>query len=103
MNMSNSLSGYQAAAGAPAPRPNTDLEDHRDRLKSAINDAERLATRISQIVIRLRGNLPPTPESASKLNEVPTGVIAELRDAAVRLENMHRTIGELLELVETTV
>ena len=100
-----SLSGNAGAAvQVQEPRPNTDLEDLRERLHDARREAENIVSRLAALVVKLRGQFPPSGEGKSpSVAPVATGLVQEFRELVAGLSSTHADMRSLLEMIETTV
>ena len=101
------MQSYQASPSAmnaiPQDRPTTDLEDIQKRFYQAVAEAESLAARLSAMLVRVRGALPPSPEKPPTPHAVANGVIEELRQTESRLGVAHQAAKSVLEMIETAV
>ena len=96
--------GVNATSAETEPRPQTDLEILCDNLKGAGSFGQELNAILSQIVIKLRGCLPPEPGTkVAQLAAVPSGILGELREAQDVIKNNQGAALELIQAIRAAI
>jgi hypothetical protein len=97
---------YKEVGVQEEARPATDLESLLDLTRGSAKYAQEIAAVTADIVIKLRGNLPPSGEGQSNLAKIPappSGILGELREAQSEVHRLHSGIFELLGMIRTAI
>jgi hypothetical protein len=83
------------------PRPNSAIDNLSSQLSDINEGAEQLLRRMRDLLSRAHGPMPE--EAASKLSEVPAGMIGTVREQADWLSRRLGAMASAFEVIETII